>query len=142
MSIDLATLDREDGFKLGLCYFDPTSESLYEISQESGYMLSADSYRSVVHKVYVVTGTETPMTSLVVKPIRSPEVEDIFDIKVATGPVQPSMMTFEELPSYNTLRIDGPIIPNSLVPVFVYIKANSDITSISGFPVEVSYEHN
>ena len=70
MSIDLATLDREDGFKLGLCYFDPTSESLYEISQESGYMLSADSYRSVVHKVYVVTGTETPITSLVVKPIR------------------------------------------------------------------------
>ena len=104
MSIDLATLDREDGFKLGLCYFDPTSESLYEISQESGYMLSADSYRSVVHKVYVVTGTETPITSLVVKPIRSPEVEDIFDIKVATGPIQPSMMTFEELPSYNTLR--------------------------------------
>ena len=141
MTLDLSKVNGDPAFQIGLCYFDPIEEVLKEITEESGYMLGADSYNAVVHKIMVITGTTDRLTRLKIDLTRNSSIEDAFDIKIQPGSVSPSIQSFEELPNYNSLIVEGPILPNTLIPIFIYIKANTEVTRQSELPIKISYDY-
>ena len=141
MSLDLSTVNGDPAFRIGLCFLDPIEEVLKEIGPNSVYMLGADAHTSIVHKVMIITGTTDRITKIKIELQRIADIEDLFDIKIQPGTVAPDIKSFEELPNYNSLVIEGPIQPNTLIPVFIYIKANADVNKLSQLPVKISYDY-
>ena len=141
MSLDLSNINDNPEFEIGLCYFDPISEAILEIVPDSGYILGADSYSALVHKIYVATGATTGISKIKVRLKKVAGIEDKFDLKIQPGTVQPEAKSFDEIPNYNTLVIEGPIAQYTLIPVYIYIKANSYVNSIDEMPIELEYEY-
>lgn len=139
MAVNIDSIDRTNGYSIGLCYLDPETESLLEIKEDSGYMLNTDAHKATIHKIYIVTGQEHNVDQIRVRPVRTDELEKLFDIKIASGQIRPSILSFDELPEYNTLEINQLVYPNSIIPVYIYIRAKADITKLSGLNIEVQY---
>ena len=141
MSYDLTKLDRQSDFDIGICYYDPLKESLIEVGHNSGNILGADPYSHVMHKFVLVTGTTNRITKVGIRVVESDKIRDLFDIKVQFSNSRPSLMSFQELSNYNTIEIETNVEPNSIIPFYIYIKANSDVTSITHLPIEVYYDY-
>lgn len=140
MSYDLSKLHRSQDFKIGICYYDPIRESLINVGHNSGEILGADPYKHVMHKFMLVTGKTDSISRIVVKAIGTDELRAAFDIKLLFANTRPSLMSFEEQPSFNEIEVNQPVQPNSIIPFYIYIKANSDISKMSELPIEVYYE--
>lgn len=141
MTLDISRINGDPAFEIGVAYFDPIDETLKEIGQDSGYILGADPYSSVIHKLYLITGTTHRMTRIRLRLEKQPEIEELFDVKVQPGSGLPDMDSYGRLPNYNTLVIEGPITPNSVIPFNIMVKANSDIRNLSSLPVSIDYDY-
>ena len=82
MSLDLSSINDNPDFEIGLCYFDPVSEAILEIAPESGYVIGADSFSAIVHKIYVATGATDRISKIKVRINRTSEVEDKFSSSI------------------------------------------------------------
>lgn len=122
---------------VGICYFDPIDETIKEIG--SSYILSSNSYGTIVHKLMVAVSSKS-LSKVSIKLVESEDLSSKLDIKLLPGAVTPSYYEFDNVPSYNSININGPLQPYSLIPFFIHIKAKSDIVAISNLPLEVSYE--
>lgn len=138
---DASNVNTDPAFKIGLCYFDPVDEIIYEVGKNSNYILGAEKESPTVHKLLIVTSYTDRITKLKLTLNRKSDIENSFDIKVQPGSVQPSVSSFDDIPSYNSLTINGPIEPNSIIPIYIYIEALTAVTKLSKLPIDIEYEY-
>ena len=82
MSLDLSNINDNPEFEIGICYFDPISEAILEIVPDSGYILGADSYSAIVHKIYVATGATTGISKIKVRLKKVAGIEDKYSLEL------------------------------------------------------------
>lgn len=139
--LNASNVNADPSFKIGLCYFDPIEEVIFEIGNDSTYILGADPDVPVVHKLLVVTSSTDRITKLRLSLNKTRIIEDKFDIKIQPGSVQPSIASFDDIPNFNSLSINGPIEANTIIPVYLYVKTYGNISSLSNLPIDIEYEY-
>lgn len=127
--------------QIGICYLDPYTETLKEIVSDSGFILGADSYTHLIHKLFLVMGSEAANIGRTkVKLRKTDEISMLFDIKVLPGTAQPTVEEFSNIPNYNSVSIDGPFQAHSFIPIYIMINSRSKINTTARIPIEVSYD--
>jgi hypothetical protein len=126
------------GDVVGLCYFDPVTESLIEISDIPNHFLTVQPFEQVIRKYYAVVSPGQVVDYIKVK-IPKDGMEDLYSIKVIISQDNPSADSFAGIPDFNSFRLNNPVA-GDFVPVWVLVSSKTPVNEIINISIELEYE--
>lgn len=124
---------------VGICYFDPITESLLEIDQVQNHFVSVEPFSTILKKYYLVTSPDDALDYIRVKTQASTDLEDLYSIKIIISNETPSVYNFDDLPNLNSFRIDSPS-SGIFIPLHILVKSKVSINTIHKIQLEIEYE--
>ena len=123
---------------VGICYFDPLSEALLEISEIPNHYLSVQPSEQVIRKYYIVVAPGETVSYVKVKVSNKDELIDNYSIKMVVSLEDPTSDSFAGLPDFNSFRVLNPPA-GAFMPVWILIGSNTPINEISKIELELEY---
>lgn len=124
---------------IGICYFDPISESLLEINSLPNHFLSVEPFSTVLKKYYLVIEPGVSVNYVRIKPVVDASLEDAFSIKVMITDEKPSVYIFDDFPNFNSFRVDNPS-DGIFIPIWILLRSKVSINSVNRIQLEIEYE--
>jgi hypothetical protein len=124
---------------VGLCYFDPTDESLLELSQLPDHYITLQPHKVVMRKYYLVVDPSEVISYIRVKVPNNDGMDNLFSIKTIIGNDEPQVGSFEALPEYNSFKINNPTA-GAFIPVWILIESKTPLNEVLNMDIEVEYE--
>lgn len=128
---------------VGICYFDPTSESLLELSLLNGLSLTVQPYKKIIKKYYLVTKPSSSVATVVLTPsFVSPPIgitpTDYYSLKTIISNTEPTLGNYDDLTNLNTFEIDSPGA-GSHTPIWILLENLSPLSAILNISLQLSY---
>lgn len=130
--------------QVGLCYFDSIDETLKELSNLDGHLLTIQSYKKAIRKYYLVANpsygnplsvTITPIFAIITGVIPT----NYYSLKTIISPTQPLLGSFDDLTSMNAATINS-INSGDIIPVWILVESKLPLNMILGLSFEIDYE--
>ncbi|RLA65126.1 MAG: hypothetical protein DRQ78_05525 [Epsilonproteobacteria bacterium] len=134
-TIDEDTVDQA----VGLCYFDPETESLIEISQLPDMFLSVEPEGASIRKFYIVTSPSESIMWVQLFLESNDYNATTYSIKVIISNEEPPVSAFDILPSYNSFRINNPPM-GDFMSAWLLIENISKVNEIVDIGLKLQYE--
>ena len=134
-TIDENTVDQA----VGLCYFDPETETLIEISELPDMFLSVEPEGASIRKFYIVTSPVDVVTWVQLFLDSNDFNATTYSIKVIISNDEPPISAFSILPSYNSFRINNPPM-GEFLSVWLLIENISKVNEIVDIGLRLQYE--
>lgn len=123
---------------VGICYFDPISEQLLELSSAYNHFVSVEPQKAILKKYYAVVAP-TGVVSYIKISIPKAGLEEHFSVKTIISVDEPSLENFELLPDFNSFRFINPT-PGAFTPIWLLVKSKTPINEILPISLELEYE--
>ncbi|RLA65999.1 MAG: hypothetical protein DRQ78_04830 [Epsilonproteobacteria bacterium] len=134
-TIDEDTVDQA----VGLCYFDPETETLIEIDKLPDLFLTVEPEGSAIRKFYLVT-SPVDMIAWVKLTILSDDYNSTtYSIKLIISEDEPPVNAFGILPSYNSYKIENPPM-GEFMSVWILIENISKVNEVVNVDLRIDYE--
>jgi len=134
-----STIDNDTvEYAVGLCYFNPETEDLIEISELPDMWFSIEPGGSSIRKLYIVSSPSEIVNWAELTTI----VEDqrsTYSVKIIINEDQPIRSDFEILPTFNTARADS-IQQGSFISAWILIESISKTNEVMNAQLRLSYE--
>lgn len=138
--VDLLTVEAATTVnRVGICFFDPITESLLEIDSEVNHFLTVEPYKSSIRKYYLVVTPGDQLISAAVSFTNTSELVGKYSIKAIISSDQPSLMAFENLTSFNETSVEAPV-SGVFIPLWIYIESSIPTNLVSDLGIEINYE--
>lgn len=124
---------------VGICYFNPATESLMEINASNNHYLSLKPMEKSILKYYLVVNSGVPPLNYVKISVVKDNIEDFYSIKTIIGNDIPVVSDFDALPDYNSFRVNTPA-SEAFIPVWFLVSSLEPISKVLTFKLEVEYE--
>lgn len=130
---------------VGICYLDPIEETLLELSQIPGHVLSIQPYRKAFKKYFlVINPSADPIAYVRIRPILESsnlyqDPKNFYSIKTIISPTEPNLGNYDDLVNMNSFRIDNPT-PGDIIPIWVLLESKLPLNMVIGLTFEVEYE--
>ena len=134
-TIDENTVDQA----VGLCYFDPVTESLIEISELPDMFLSVEPEGAAIRKFYMVTDPVEMISWVQLLLLSEDYNSTTYSVKVIISEDEPPVSAFDILPSYNSYRINNPPA-GDFMSVWILVENISKVNEIVNIGIKLSYE--
>lgn len=129
---------------VGICYFDPTSESLLELSLLNGLSLTVQPYKKAIKKYYlVVNPTTSGINTVTINPtfINVPSgivPTDYYSIKTIISATEPTLGNFDDLTNLNSFTITAPDA-GSHTPIWILLENLKPLSSPLSISMVLNY---
>ncbi|RLA65294.1 MAG: hypothetical protein DRQ78_05385 [Epsilonproteobacteria bacterium] len=134
-TIDENTVDQA----VGLCYFDPETETLIEISELPDMFLSVEPEGAAIRKFYMVMSPVENINWVQLFIISNDFNTTTYSIKVIISEDEPPISAFSILPSYNSYKIENPPI-GEFLSVWLLIENISKVNEIVNVGLRLTYD--
>lgn len=124
---------------VGICYFDPVTESLLEISSLPNHYLTVEPNQQVIRKYYVVVAPGEIVSYVKVKVLDKESISDKYSIKLIIGTDSPTSGSFVALPDFNSFKYVNPVT-GDFIPLWVLVTAKTPINEVVDIGIELEYE--
>lgn len=123
---------------VGICYFDPITEALIEISDMQNHFFTVEPLRKVLRKYYLVV---SPGNSLLYAKVRvsGDELDGLYSIKTILSDMTPTAEQFSMLQDFNSFRVDNPR-PGDFIPMHILIESRTPINEVLNMDIEIEYD--
>jgi hypothetical protein len=123
---------------VGLCYFDPLTEELLEISEIPNHFLTVQPFQQVVRKYYLVVAPGESLSYVQVR-IHGEGLEDLYSIKSILSNAEPTSDSFSVIPDFNGYRVNSPTA-GEFIPLHVLISSKTPVNEILNVSIDIEYE--
>lgn len=120
----------------GLCYYDPTDETLKELSAVPTHLMSVNPYETVMRKYYLVV--QSTLSTVAIRLTDTTNL-GVYSAKVIISDIQPTLSLFATLGSFNNYVIGNPTA-YTLIPVWILLESTSPMSVINSLEIEIEYE--
>lgn len=124
---------------VGICYFNPATESLMEINSANSHYLSLKPLEKTILKYYLVVNAGVAPLDYVKISIVKDNIEDYYYIKTIIGNDIPVVADFDVLPDFNSFRVNNPV-SEAFIPVWFLVSSLEQINSVLTFKMEIEYD--
>lgn len=135
-----ATIDTDTVAELvGLCYFDPVTETLLELSDMPDTFLSVAPNSFALKKLYMVMSPDDYVNFAQISIVpRDPQAQ-AYSVKVIISETEPSFESYGILPAFNSFVITNPP-KGAFRTVWLLVENVYQINEVVSVDVELSYE--
>jgi hypothetical protein len=123
---------------VGICYFDPLSESLIELSQLSEHYITVDPLQQIVRKYYIVVAPGE-VVSYVRASVSEEGIEDMFSVKTIVGTSEPGVEAFSALPNFNSYTYPSPMA-GDFISLWLLITSKTPLNEVLNIEINLEYE--
>lgn len=124
---------------VGICYFNPVTESLLEISAAPNHFMSLKPLEQTILKYYLVVSPGIATPSYVKIRVKKDNIEDYYTIKTILGEVQPSIDDFVSIPNFNSFKVVSPTV-GAFIPIWFLVSSVEQVNEVLTFNIEIEYE--
>jgi len=134
-TIDENTVDQA----AGLCYFNPGTETLIEISELPDMFLSVEPEGASIRKFYIVTSPVEIVTWVQLFLDSDDFNATTYSIKVIISNEEPPISAFSILPAFNSFKVNNPPM-GEFISVWLLIENISKVNEIIDIGLRLQYE--
>lgn len=127
------------GGVVGLCYFDPITETLLEINDIPNHVITIDPGQNVLRKYYIVVSPGETVAYIKIKFSNTDVLNHQHSIKTIIGDIPPTVNSFAVLPEFNSFRFLNPDA-GAFVPVWLLISSKYSLNEVVNISVDLEYE--
>ncbi len=123
---------------VGICYFDPLSESLIELSQLPDHYITVDPLQQIVRKYYIVVSPGETV-SYIKASVSEEGLEDMFSVKTIIDNNEPGVEAFSVLPNFNSYTVPNPV-PGDFISLWLLITSKTPLNEVLSINIDLEYE--
>jgi len=125
-------------YAIGLCYFNPETEELIEISEMPDMWFSIEPGGSAIRKLYIVSSPSELINwaELTVIPDDS---RSTYSVKIIINEESPIRSDFDILPTFNIARLDS-LPQGEFISAYFLIESISNTNEVMSAKIRLSYE--
>lgn len=135
VEIDQETTSQE----VGLCYFDPDTESLIELSAMTNPFISVEPFRAAIRKMFLVIKPNQTLSYIRAIPSLTEEQKELYGVKVIINHSEPSASDFSSLPEFNRYRVDSPAA-GGFIPLWIYVESKVPAMHVLDLKIDVEFD--
>ena len=124
---------------VGLCYFDPETETLLELDTLPDMFLSVEPDSYAIRKFYMVTDPVDVLSYAKISLISSAFNSETYSVKTIVSAEEPPFDAFSVLPVYNSFTVTNPP-QGDFLSVWILIENISKVNEIIDIDIELEYE--
>lgn len=124
---------------VGLCYFDAQTETLKEFNSMGDMFFTIHPKTYSLKKFYLVIDPSESLDYVMVQIDPEDSSYKGYTVKVLMNEGEPSISTFDVLPSFNSFRINNPT-SGEFLSVWILVSSNADHNQLMNADISVTYE--
>jgi len=124
---------------VGLCYYDPETESLLELNKLPDTFLSVEPNSYAMRKFYMVMSTEDSVNYAQVSLKLADSNDESYSVKVIISEDEPPFEAYAPLPSFNSFGVNHPPM-GDFMNVWLLVENVVKVNEIVDISIELSYE--
>ena len=124
---------------VGLCYFDPETESLLELDTLPDMFLAVEPGSYAIRKFYMVMDPIDIVTYSKISIVSTDYNSAAYSVKVIISENEPPIDSFQILPSYNGFVVTNPP-QGDFLSVWLLVENISKVNEIINIDIELEYE--
>lgn len=139
-SPESATIDSNTVTQLvGLCYFDPETESLLELDKLPDTFLSVEPNSFAMRKFYMVMSPDENVDYAQISLVLQDSNSSSYSVKVIISEDEPPFDAYSILPSFNSFGVNNPP-RGDFMSVWLLIENIAKVNEIVNIGIELEYE--